>query len=97
MKNSIAERILDFLKDFPPFDILTKDKLLEISSQVQINYFEKGQTIFKKGAGFHEHFYVVRNGAIGLYRINEEEERTIVDICDGGDFFGLRSLIIKEN
>ncbi len=37
MKNSIAERICDFLKDYPPFDILSKPKLLEISKQIQIN------------------------------------------------------------
>ena len=96
MKNSIAERILDFLKDFPPFDILSKAKLFEISSQVQINYFEKGQTIFKKDSNFHQYFYIVRNGAIGLYRVHEEK-RNLVDICDGGDIFGLRPLIIKEN
>ena len=52
MKNSIAERILDFLKDFPPFDILSKAKLLEISSEIQINYFEKGQAVFKKDSNF---------------------------------------------
>jgi len=26
MKNTIAERILDFLKDFPPFDLLEEEQ-----------------------------------------------------------------------
>ena len=89
MKNSIAERISDFLKDFPPFDLLSKPKILEIAAQVQISYFEKGQVIFKKNDGFHEYFYIVRDGAVGLFRINESEQ-IIVDICDSGDIRGSR-------
>ncbi|MDG1714883.1 hypothetical protein [Lacinutrix sp.] len=34
MKNTIAERILDFLKSFPPFDALTYQQLFSIASQV---------------------------------------------------------------
>ncbi len=37
MKNTIAERIFDFLKNFPPFDLLGKDQLLKISPQVKVS------------------------------------------------------------
>jgi CBS domain-containing protein len=96
MKNSIAERVHDFLKKFPPFDLLSADNLLEVSSQVSILYFEKGDTLYRKNDNFNDYFYVVRNGAIGLFR-TEKDQRVTVDICDGGDIFGLRSLILKEN
>jgi CBS domain-containing protein len=49
MKNSIAERVYDFLKNYPPFNILKADDLLEISKQTSIIYLEKGDTLFKKG------------------------------------------------
>lgn len=96
MKNSIAERVYDFLKNFPPFDMLSQNKLMQIAGEIKILYLEKGKTVFNKGDAFHQYFYIVRNGAIRLFSTHENEQ-TIVDICDGGDIFGLRPLITKEN
>lgn len=91
MKNTIAERILDFLKGFPPFDSLTYEQLFSISSQIKVIYFEKGDFIFKQNEVLHDSFYVVKDGAIGIYH-NE----TLVDECDEGDIFGLRAIIRKD-
>ena len=68
MKNSIAERVYDFLKNYPPFNILKHEDLMVISKQVSIIYLEKGDTLFKKGDAFNEHFYMVRNGAITSFQ-----------------------------
>lgn len=96
MKNTIAERILDFLKGFPPFNLLPKETLLEISKKIEIHYFEKDQIIFDQNDNPHEHFYMIYEGAVRLYRFGEDKKH-IVDICDEGDLFGLRPLIMKEN
>ncbi|MCF7560945.1 DUF294 nucleotidyltransferase-like domain-containing protein [Sabulilitoribacter multivorans] len=97
MKNSIAERVFDFLKNYPPFNILKTDDLLEISKQVSIIYMEKGDTLFKRGDTFHEYFYIVRNGAITSYHTNIENKQEVVNISDAGDIFGVRPLIAKED
>lgn len=97
MKNSIAERVYDFLKNYPPFNILKDDDLLEISKQVSIVYLEKGDTLFKKGDAFNEHFYMVRNGAITSFHTNNNNVQEIVNISDTGDIFGVRPLIAKED
>ncbi|WP_439132740.1 DUF294 nucleotidyltransferase-like domain-containing protein [Polaribacter sp.] len=96
MKNTIAERVYDFLKNFPPFNLLSSNKLYEIATQVKIIYLEKGKLVFKENDDLHKDFYVVRNGAIGLFK-NEKSNKTLIDICDPGDIFGLRPLISKEN
>ena len=96
MKNTIAERIYDFLKNFPPFDVLEKEQLLKISSHVKVLYFEKETYIFKQDEFPHEDFYVVKDGAIGLYR-SIGDEQILVDICDEGDVFGLRPLIQNDH
>ncbi len=96
MKNTIAERIQDFLKQFPPFDMLQKEELLSVSAQIRVLYVEKGEYIFRQDTACHDEFYIVREGAIGLYREFEEDEN-LVDICDTGDLFGLRIVIIKKN
>ncbi|GAA4237722.1 DUF294 nucleotidyltransferase-like domain-containing protein [Postechiella marina] len=96
MKNSIAERVADFLKQFPPFNMIETKSLLKIATQVDIIYLEKGDALFNKGDGFHEHFYIVRNGAVNLYH-NTNTAKHIVGINDAGDIFGVRPLIAQEN
>jgi CBS domain-containing protein len=87
--NTIAERIYDYLKGFPPFNLLTRDQLLSISKSVDVIYLENNQFLFEIGQPVVNHFYVVRNGAIGLFRANNN----LVDKCDEGDIFGLRALL----
>ena len=91
--NTIAERIYDFLKNYPPFDMLASEQLMAISKAVDVGYFEKNQPIFKINQPIENHFYVVNNGAVGLYTA----EGTIIDECDEGDIFGLRALLRKDN
>ncbi len=91
--NTIAKRIYDFLKSFPPFDMLTEEQLLSVSKAVEVGYFEKGKSIFKINEPIEDYFYVVKDGAIGLYTKDE----MIVDECDEGDIFGLRALLRKDN
>lgn len=96
MKNTIAERVADFLKDYPPFQFLSSSSLLKISGEVQVLYYEKDKPIFKEREKNTGIFYVVKDGAVRLYR-TENQEPKIVDICDEGDLFGLRPLITKED
>ncbi len=94
MKNTIAERIFDFLKDFPPFHVLSKEQLYDLSKNVKVVYLQKDQYAFKTDESIHDHFYVVKDGAVGIFR---EEDHALVDECDEGDIFGLRALIRKGN
>lgn len=96
MRNSIADRVYDFLKGYPPFNILKPDGLLQIASEVTILYLEKGDTLFKKDDTYHSHFYMVRAGAVSLFHTNNTVQE-IININDTGDIFGVRPLIAKEN
>lgn len=96
MKNTISERIFDFLKNYPPFNLIPNATLLEISQNVEIQYFEKDQIIFSQNDHPHEHFYIINQGSVRLYRFIENEKH-MLDICDEGDLFGLRPLIMKES
>ena len=96
MKNTISERIFDFLKNFPPFDILNKEQLLKISTNIKVQYIEKGSIVFNQNEKPHLYFYVVKDGAIGLYR-TMDDDHILVDICDEGDIFGLRPLIQNDH
>ncbi len=95
MKNTISERIFDFLKDFPPFDLLERDQLYKIAANVFVTYIEENIFIFKQGENPHKYFYIVKDGAVGLFR-NLDKGKILIDICDEGDIFGLRPLIQND-
>lgn len=96
MKNTIAERIIDFIKNFPPFDQLSKEDLFIIAKETTITYLEKGQTVYATGHAPHDKFYLIHKGAIALKKeINGKLET--IDRFDEGDIFGLRPLFAKEN
>ena len=95
MKNSIAERVADFLKNFPPFQSLPYPDLLDLSKQVQVQYHEKNSILFQVGDQAHHNFYVVKDGAIGLSVIIDGEE-ILIDQCDEGDIIGLRPFFAQN-
>ena len=96
MKNTITERVADFLKRFPPFDLMRWPELLELSSQIKIKYFEKNRPVYNEGDDLHEHFYLINKGAIALWK-TIKNEKEVIDHFDEGDVFGLRPLFAKEN
>lgn len=96
MKNTIADRVYDFLKKYPPFDIINKEDLTMIAQNVIIVYLEKGRVLFKNDDASHEYFYIVKEGGVMLKK-NELPDAEIIDICDEGDVFGLRPLITNDS
>ena len=94
MKNLISERVADFIGRFPPFTVLKKEDLAQISEQVLVVYKEKNTIIFDVDELPHAHFYMVHKGAVSL---TNPASNTVVDFCDEGDVFGLRPLIANEN
>jgi CBS domain-containing protein len=96
MKNSIAERIADFLKNHPPFLNLSMLDLIAISKESQVVYLEKNQVLFNVNDQPHSSFYIVKDGAVGL-SISYDEKEILIDKCDEGDILGLRPFFAKDN
>ncbi len=88
MKNTIAHRIYDFLKEFPPFQFMAKRDLLEICESAQVQYLDKDQVLFTHATPYNTHFYIVHQGAVKLSRPSHEGIK-VVDMCDEGDLLGL--------
>jgi len=95
MENTIPLRISDFLKNYPPFHLLDAPALLTLSQGAQVQYKPEGERIFAQGEHPGGYNYVVREGAVALYR-EMEHGRQLVDQCDEGDLFGLRPLLAEE-
>lgn len=96
MKNTIANRIADFLKNFAPFSTLSQEDLLEIVNEIKVITLEKNQTLFQINDILHDSFYIVASGIINLSVVSDAEE-TLLNRCKPGDIFGLRPFFAKNN
>ncbi|MGB5943596.1 MAG: DUF294 nucleotidyltransferase-like domain-containing protein [Leeuwenhoekiella sp.] len=96
MQNTISERVADFIKRYPPFSFLNKEETSLISENVRVIYLEKGKVIYRALEKNHGQLYMVKDGAVRVFRTDNGEDQT-VDICDEGDVFSLRPLITKED
>lgn len=94
--NTIAARIADFLKEYPPFHNLSYEELMEIAMSVRVVNLEKNKTLFQIDDPLHDSFYVVASGTINLSVIADAEE-TLLNKCRVGDIFGLRPFFAKNN
>jgi CBS domain-containing protein len=96
MKNSIVERIADFLKDYQPFNYLSYGELIKIATSIRVVNLEKNKTLFQINDVLHDSFYVVASGSVNLSVISDAEEN-LLSICRTGDIFGLRPFFAKNN
>ena len=94
--NVIAERIADFLKQFPPFNNLSFEELKVVATNIKVINLEKQKTLFQINDVLHDSFYVVASGIINLSVISDAEE-TLLNKCVEGDVFGLRPFFAKNN
>lgn len=94
--NSIAQNIANFLKDHEPFNYLTYEELISVSSSIKVLNLEKNKALFKIDDKLHDSFYVVASGVVNLTFVADAEE-TLLNKCYPGDIFGLRPFFAKNN
>ncbi|MFD2248227.1 DUF294 nucleotidyltransferase-like domain-containing protein [Pontibacter ruber] len=95
--NTIQERVHEFLRQYPPFNMIREEQLRKLASQVRVMYLEAEQVLFTQDDPAHAYFYVVRQGSVRLEQRTEEGGQRLVDVCDEGDLFGVRALIARKN
>ena len=75
----------EFIHKIRPFSFLSEDNLDVIMSGLEVELFEKGKTIYKKGQPA-ENVYVIFSGLVGLY-----DEEAAVDYLTKSEIFGIIS------
>ena len=76
----------EFIRRIHPFSFLSEDDLDIIISGLEVELFEKGKTIYKKGQP-SENIYVIFSGLIGLF-----DDEAPIDYLSRGEIFGIPSL-----
>lgn len=95
MSNYIHDRILYFLQQHAPFDLLSYNDLKKLVETIKVTYHNKNEIIFEKNQIPKNVFFVVFEGLVGIFDV--EENSVCVDACEIGDFFGIRPYFGKEN
>lgn len=96
MNNEIADRIAFFLKDNPPFSYIPYSELKKLALEVTVRFLEEDEILFSEGMTGNKCCYVLRKGNIKLTQKKNEIEN-LVDQCEPGDVFGVRSLLLGNN
>ncbi|WP_231494623.1 DUF294 nucleotidyltransferase-like domain-containing protein [Bordetella petrii] len=80
--------IIDFLRAHPPFDALPDDVLENLASAIDVSYYKAGEQIIELGQP-SGHWYVVRSGAVEVYR----RDGTLYNRLTSGGYFGESGLL----
>jgi CBS domain-containing protein len=83
--------IQDFIRQYPPFDQLPENALVEIAKNIEICYFRAETTIIEVNAQINE-LYMVRSGIVEVYRRNGD----LYNRLDQGKLFGQMGLLTNN-
>jgi CBS domain-containing protein len=93
---SIALRIADFLKDFPPFEFFQRSELIELASTGRVRFHEAGETIFTTGMPRDRFIYVVNQGRVRIEEVAAAESGAgtlLLDLRGPGELLGLHGVL----
>ncbi len=75
----------EFLRAFPPFDLLNTDEFKLLFTKSQLTFIEEGESLFEQGKSLKSDFFVIKKGTVKLYA-----DQQLIDECDTGDIIGMR-------
>lgn len=85
------QEIIDFIRRYPPFDVLPAAVLARIAASIDVSYYKAGTPILTFGQQV-DAFYVIRSGAVEIYRRNGD----LYNRLSAGGYFGEFGLL-REN
>lgn len=83
--------IRDFIRQYPPFDQLPEQAVLEVAQNIEISYYRADSSIVELNDEIHE-LYMVRSGVVEIYRRNGD----LYNRLDQGKLFGQMGLLTNN-
>jgi CBS domain-containing protein len=96
---SIAYRVADFLRRYPPFQYLDESELLELVAGGRVLFHEDGELVFERGQKRRPYVYVIQQGVVRLVDYDQDGAKEVLrDVRGEGDLLGVgRYLGISEH
>lgn len=95
ISQSLATRTSDFLHQFPPYSYVPKVELLPYANRIRMKFYAENEFIFQEGEEARGYVHVLQKGRVEIFKDLGEEVR-LIDVCDAGDTFGVRSMLSGE-
>jgi CBS domain-containing protein len=95
---SIALRIADFLKDYPPFEFFDQAELIELASTGRVRFHEDGETIFETGMPRDRFIYVIKQGRVRIVEGAAADSGVgamLLDLRGPGELLGLHGVLTE--
>lgn len=95
---TIAYRVADFLRRYPPFQYLDESELLELVAGGRVLFHEDGELVFERGQRRRPYVYVIQKGVVRLVdysddeadaETGEEPHEILRDVRGTGDLLGV--------
>jgi len=83
--------IQDFIRQYPPFDQLSEEALVEATNSIEISYFRADSTILDFNDTINE-LFMIRSGIVEVYRRNGD----LYNRLDQGKLFGQMGLLTNN-
>lgn len=89
----IAEDVIVFLKNVPPFQFLDEETLQSIVGGLSLEYYPKGATILHQDGPPSEYLHIIKKGGVKVFIKPDKGDNVVIDYRSEGDCFGLLSLV----
>ena len=96
MPSVIAEDIVVFLKNVPPFQFLEEADLRAVAENLTIEFYPKDAVILKQDTPASDSLRIIKKGGVIVSVRTENGEEVIIDHRGEGDTFGLISLMGQD-
>ncbi|HUR35632.1 MAG TPA: putative nucleotidyltransferase substrate binding domain-containing protein [Vicinamibacterales bacterium] len=85
---AIAYRIIDFLKNHPPFSSMAEADLLALTADGRVRFYEPHEYLLWQGEPHKFHIFVIQQGSVSLWD-DEATQPTLHDVRGPGDMLGI--------
>jgi CBS domain-containing protein len=86
--SSIALRVADFLKEYPPFEYMEAADVQHLAALGRVKFHEDGEYIFREGEVRGPWLYVIQQGTVRIVQ-NSLQGEELVDMRGEGDLLGV--------
>ncbi|GIU02669.1 DUF294 nucleotidyltransferase-like domain-containing protein [Shewanella sp. KT0246] len=83
--------IRNFIRQYPPFDLLPEKALIEVSKSIEISYYRADSMVIDFEDNIHD-LYMIRSGDVEIYRRSGE----LYNRLDQGELFGQMGLLTNN-
>ena len=90
----LIEETVRFLSQIPPFQFLERTLLRELAQSLTMAFHPRGEVILQQDGPISDHLQIIRKGVVKItLRPEGGGDEVVVDYREGGEIFGLVSLM----